>query len=138
MTIADKKEEARQLFAKRFRQALTELGYSPNNQKAMRDLFGVSGQAARKWAEGQALPTPARVPQIAEILGVRRAWLLDGEGPMRPTACTVAEERSPYQNSSLGEITISAEEFTLIHLYRKLTAKQREAVRQMVSLLKES
>ena len=138
MTTADKKEEVRQLFAKRFRQALTELGYSPNNQKAMRDLFGVSGQAARKWAEGQALPTPARLPHIAEKLGVRRAWLLDGEEPMRPTTCKIAEERSSYKKEHSQDVTISTEELLLIQHYRKLTAKQREAVHQVISLLRES
>lgn len=135
MTNAVKKEQVRQLFAKRFRQALTELGYSPNDQKAMKHLFGVSGQAARKWAEGQALPTPARLPHIAETLGVRRAWLWDGEEPMRPT-CKIAEERSPYSSSQ--DVTISTEELTLIQHYRELTAKQREAIRNVISLLRES
>lgn len=77
-------DDVRQAFASRFRLALAELGYSASEQKVMRRLFGVSAQAVRKWAEAQALPTTARMTQVASVLGVRRAWLQDGEEPMRP------------------------------------------------------
>ncbi len=78
------KDKIKQAFAERFRKALKELGYFYNEQKRTERLFGVSGQAVRKWAEGQSMPTPSRMPHVAEVLGVRRAWLQDGEEPMRP------------------------------------------------------
>ena len=65
----DDKDRIRQTFATRFRKALAELGYSPNEQRVMRQIFGVSGQAVRKWAEGEALPTSSRMPQVAAVLG---------------------------------------------------------------------
>jgi len=131
------KDKVRQLFAERFRQALIELGYSPNNQKAIGNLFGVSGQAARKWAEGSALPTSARLPHIAEVLGVRRAWLMDGEGPMHPTTFKVSEKAPYAKDRSDTEMSVSVEEIKLIHEYRSLTVKQREAIRYFVALLRD-
>ena len=132
-----RKDKARQLFAERFRQALGELGYSPTNQKAMGNLFGVSGQAARKWAEGSALPTSARLPHIAEVLGVRRAWLMDGEGSMHPTTFKVAEGGPASKDPSDADMSISVEEIRLIQEYRAVTVKQREAIRDVVGLLRE-
>ena len=84
MSRYNQNDGVRQAFAARFRHALTKLGHSTSDQKEMRRLFGVSAQAVRKWAEGQALPTAARIPQVASVLGVRRAWLQDGEEPMYP------------------------------------------------------
>jgi len=137
MNTPIQKDKTRQLFAERFRQALVDLGYSPNNQKAMGNLFGVSGQAARKWAEGSALPTSARLPHIAEVLGVRRAWLVDGEGPMHPTTFKVSENAPYSKNRTDAEMSASVEEIKLIHEYRALTAKQREAIRYFMELLRE-
>lgn len=134
---APQKDKVRQAFAERFRKALKELGYSPNNQQALGHLFGVSGQAARKWADGSALPTAARLPHIAEVLGVRRAWLMDGEGSMHPTTFKVSE-KSPYAKGQPDEeMSISVEEIRLIQEYRALTVKQREAIRYFVGLLRE-
>lgn len=135
---APHKDKVRQAFAERFRKALKELGYYPNNQQALGHLFGVSGQAARKWAYGSALPTAARLPHIAEILGVRRAWLMDGEGSMHPTTFKVAEGGpSSKGKSDDSDMSISVEEIRLIQEYRSLTAKQREAIRYFVALLRE-
>ena len=82
MSRYNQNDDVRQAFAARFRQALAKLGYSASDQKEMHRLFDVSAQAVRKWAEAQALPTTARLPQVASVLGVRRAWLQDGEEPI--------------------------------------------------------
>ncbi len=130
------KEQARHAFAVRFRKALEELGYSPSEQQEVGKLFGVSGQAARKWADGESMPTLSRMPHVAEVLGVRRAWLQDGEEPMRPVvARKVADKKKVPKGSQ--DLSVSAEEVNLLRMYRSLTRKQREAVHSLVSLFLE-
>jgi len=133
----DDKDRIRQEFAIRFRNALKELGYTTNQQGKMRELFGVSGQAVCKWAEGQAMPTLSRMPQVAAVLGVRRAWLQEGEEPMRPVVGRVSDEIGRYGARRSKELTMSAEEANVLHLYRILTPKQKEAVREVILLLAE-
>ena len=129
------KEKVMQAFAARFRKALKQLGYSPNEQGKLQVLFGVSGQAARKWADGFSMPTSSRMPQVAEVLGVRRAWLQDGEDPMRPVIGMVSDKKGRYSANKKKEISLSVEEARLLHVYRKLTPKQRDAVHVVVEQL---
>jgi len=124
------KNKARQAFAERFCTALDESGYSTNQLQELQELFSVSSQAVRKWISGQSLPTSARIPKIAELLGVRRAWLQDGELPMRPMMRKVSENGASY----LDEETISAEEMELIVNFRSLNLKQRNAIKQTISI----
>ena len=132
MSRYNQNDDVRQAFATRFRLALTTLGYSASNQKEMRRLFGVSAQAVRKWAEAQALPTAARLPQVASVLGVRRAWLQDGEKPMFPVLAKVEEDTSRYKKDN--EIAISLDELKLLHLYKRLTTKQRDSIQRLMVL----
>ncbi|MEW8059442.1 MAG: helix-turn-helix domain-containing protein [Candidatus Thiodiazotropha endolucinida] len=129
----NEKDKIRQEFAVRFRKALKELGFSPNQQSELQELFGVSGQAVRKWAEGQSLPTASRMPHVANVLGVRRAWLQDGEPPMRPTVGLVKGISNTY--TSEEELSISGEEMKLLRLFRDLTQKERKAVVEIATLL---
>ena len=136
MSGFNQNDDVRQAFAARFRLALAELGYSASEQKEMRRLFGVSAQAVRKWAEGQALPTTARLPQVASVLGVCRVWLQDGEEPMRPQLAKVEGNNSSYNKGD--EIGISTDELRLLHLYQRLSAKQRGFIQQLMALFVES
>ena len=131
MSRYNQNEDVRQAFAARFRLALAELGYSASNQKEMRRLFDVSPQAVRKWAEAQALPTSARLPQVASVLGVRRAWLQDGEEPMYPVLAKVGEDSSRYKKNN--EVAISVDELKFLHLYKRLSAKQRDSIQQIMA-----
>ena len=131
MSRYNQNEDVRQAFAARFRLALAELGYSASNQKEMRRLFDVSPQAVRKWAEAQALPTTARLPQVASVLGVRRAWLQDGEEPMYPVRAKVGEDSSRYKKNN--EVAISVDELKFLHLYKRLSAKQRDSIQQIMA-----
>lgn len=45
----------------------------------------VSGEMARRYCEGTAMPSPDRIRRLAEKLGVRSSWLQYGEGPMHPS-----------------------------------------------------
>ncbi len=124
------RDKVRQAFAARFRAALAELGYSPQEQARLQRLFGVSGQAVRKWAEGLSMPSSSRMPQVAAILGVRRAWLQDGEEPMRPTlgAYSVAE----------AGIALSEAEVRLLSRFRSLDVEKQAAVSLIVAALAEA
>lgn len=125
------KDKIRQAFATRFRQALEELGCAPTEQRRLQELFGVSGQAVRKWAEGLSMPTAARMPYVASVLGVRRAWLQDGEKPMRPTVgiCEESETDRP------GELKLNAGEAQMLAWYRMLPEEEQEAVRRILRRL---
>ncbi|MDO9317373.1 MAG: helix-turn-helix domain-containing protein [Gammaproteobacteria bacterium] len=113
-------ESVRAGFAVRFRQALADAGYGESQLKALGNLFGVSSQAVRKWLQGEATPTSARAAQIAEKLGVRRAWLIDGEEPIRSLTVDVVEPSKMRGAKDAAAISISAKEFRLLTHYRSL------------------
>lgn len=128
-----KNDQVRQAFAARFRKALADLGYTASEQKAMRKLFGVSAQAVHKWAEGQSMPSTVRMPSVAAALGVRRAWLQDGEEPINPNKVQVEEEKNSYGNDDT--LYISQEEFDLLQRYRQLSPQQQILIQQLLAQL---
>lgn len=125
------KQQVREAFAKRFRLALKEAGYELHQQKEIGELFGISGPAVRKWWEGTALPASTRIKEVADTLGVERAWLQDGEGLMRPVAGKVENPGVRYGQ----DILLSHEEADLIRAYRSLPPKMKGVARQIISLL---
>ncbi|MES9975054.1 MAG: hypothetical protein ABW094_12400 [Candidatus Thiodiazotropha sp.] len=131
----NEKDKIRQEFAKRFCKALKDLGFSPNQQSEMHVLFGVTGQAVRKWADGQSMPTTSRMPHVAAVLGVRRAWLQDGDLPIRPS---IGRVRGKHNTESQDEeFSISGKELELLHLFRALSEKERKAVVEVATLFVE-
>jgi transcriptional regulator with XRE-family HTH domain len=48
--------------------------------KALAAAAGVTVEMARRYALGEALPDPDKLDKIAQWLGVRVAWLRDGDG----------------------------------------------------------
>lgn len=108
-------------FAERFKLALEEAGYASSKQKELGRLFGVSAQAVKKWLNAEAIPAAERAPQVAQKLGVRRAWLLDNEQPMRALHGAITELGHDYK--STAGISLSAEEFRLLTQYRQLPKK---------------
>ena len=70
------------------------------------------------------IPTLSRMPHVAEVLGVRRAWLQDGEDPMRPLIAGKDFDKRGGHTAKRGqELAVSAEEFNLLLMYRLLTRK---------------
>ena len=118
-------------FTERFRLALNEAGYAGHNQKELGKLFGVSAQAVKKWLYGESIPTAERAPQIAQILGVRRAWLLDNEQPMRALQGAITETGHEYKSSN--PISLSAEEFRLLTLFRRLPKQQQLDLARLIA-----
>lgn len=120
-------------FPARLRQALDEAGYADANPRELGRIFGVSGQAVRKWLNGDSLPTHARLEQLSASLGVRRAWLLDGESPMRQTVSLLGEEPPDrYKIPGEAAFSLSQEEFHLILSYRRLPKALRETLQQLL------
>ena len=123
----------REGFAERLKLALDEAGYNIRQKKALGILFSVSPQAVGKWLAGEAMPSAVRARAVAETLGVRRAWLLDNELPMRAHAADMAETGLSY--AAQEGFTLSGEEFRLIVNYRKLAKPSRNLVEQLIQAL---
>lgn len=137
MTNASK-DRTRQEFSERFRHALEYRGHSPSQVKRLAALFGVSVSAVRKWLDGLAIPTSARMPSIASKLGVRRAWLQDGEEPMLPEAAGLSPGSGRRSREKPTEVmALSADQLDWLCDYQHLTPEQRAAVREIVSLYKK-
>lgn len=127
-------------FVTRFQQALREAGYAELTYDEKGKLFGVTPQAVRKWLTGEALPSSRRAPEIAAMLGVRRAWLLDGEAPMRPIATTLNKDiQTPVGGYHAAEqLHISSSEFKLLQDFRNLPKPVRESVEELVGRINKS
>ena len=110
-------------FTERLERALKEAGFAGYEQSRLGAMFGVSGQAVRKWRRGESIPNAERAPLVADKLGVRRAWLLDNEPPMRPQH-RVTEGDNSYSVKS--GIALTGDEFKMLALYRQLSPQQQE------------
>jgi hypothetical protein len=77
------------------------------------------------------------MPEVAKILGVRRAWLQDGEEPMRPLAVGSADETGLYQKGR-QEMGLSGDEARLLAVYRILTPELRNALKAVITSLSKS
>jgi transcriptional regulator with XRE-family HTH domain len=119
----------RKEFSERLKQAMEEAGYS--DKKELGVLLNLTAQAVRKWCEAESIPSAEHAPRLAEVLGVRRAWLLDGELPMRPLS--MAEKDSRY---AAGDLSLSAEEFRVVANLRSLPHDLRAVVTQMLEVMK--
>jgi DNA-binding XRE family transcriptional regulator len=73
-------------FADRLNEVLDEAGMPEKfdgRQVALAKIFDVSQKGARKWLEGEGLPTLERCIEIATHFGVNTEWLVSGRGPKR-------------------------------------------------------
>jgi transcriptional regulator with XRE-family HTH domain len=127
--VAGLARNVRKEFAERLQQAMNESGYT--DKKELGALLGLTAQAIRKWYEAEAIPSAEHAPRLAEVLGVRRAWLLDGELPMRPL--NMAEKGSGY---AAEDSSLSPEEFRLVVNFRSLPHEVRAAFAQLLETMK--
>lgn len=51
-------------------------------QEALKSLMGVSQEAARKWLEGESIPTVDKIAKLCSLFPCRQSWLQTGEMPM--------------------------------------------------------
>lgn len=106
-------------FAERLRLALDEAGFSDWSHKRLAGQFDVTPQALRKWLAGEAMPTATHAQMVAARLGVRRAWLLDNEAPMRAFRAELAEAPPGYA-AQQDVLSLSGDEFRLVRRFRGL------------------
>jgi transcriptional regulator with XRE-family HTH domain len=130
--VAGLARNVREEFAERFKLALDEAGL--RDMRELAAALGVTAQAVRKWREGDSIPTAEHAPLLAEKLGVRRAWLLDGELPMRPRVVNMAEKTSSYASD---EFSISKDEFKFLSDYRSLPSGMRTVLEQLLEAMKK-
>lgn len=125
---------------------MNEAGHGDRRNKELGRLFGVSGQAVRKWLQGDAMPRSTRAAEVARVLGVRRAWLMDGEMPMRSISLQVTEGqpgaygagagKKPHKEES-ASISLSVTEFRLLRCYRRLPRELQENFDHMLHTLSD-
>jgi transcriptional regulator with XRE-family HTH domain len=96
------------------------------------ERIGVSRQALRKWLQGKALPSQARLPLIADVLNISLIWLATGEGSMSKHEDVVITDNTNESNQL--HFSLTQEEVELLEKYRQLT----ETAQQSFSLLFDS
>jgi len=114
-------------FSARLNQVLDEAGIAPKGQGRqiqVARMFGVSQKGARKWLEGEAIPTTARLTLVTAQLHVSIEWLLTGRGPMRPPV----ERNEGPQGQSSEEETVAGMVSRLQRRYQQAEPSVREAV----------
>jgi len=77
------KDVIKQAFSARLNEALDENQAPPkgkNRQGYVGKLFGLSQRGARKWLEGEGMPSMAQAVLVAKELGVAFEWLMTGQG----------------------------------------------------------
>lgn len=70
-------------FAGRLNELCDDHGLPPKGKGRQVDvarMFDVSQKGARKWLEGEGLPTLEKTIEIAQRFGVQTEWLLTGRG----------------------------------------------------------
>lgn len=85
---------------------------------------GVSREMARRYPEG-VVPDLNKLEKIADWLGVRLAWLRDGEGPMRAAAHAADSAGAGYMPDEAREIA---------NIWLKLPAARRAAFRASMAM----
>lgn len=125
---------AREAFASRLVQAMLENGYrSARNAKSGVDVgplgkvAKVTREMARRYTEGTALPDPDKMQAIASWLGVRMAWLRDGEGSVRDEAA-VRQPRAEYVSSE----ALSPEAREIALAWSRLSPHAKEMMRNLI------
>jgi transcriptional regulator with XRE-family HTH domain len=119
-------------FSLRLQQAVEKSIYKDLEQGKLSERIDVSRQALRKWLQGKALPSQARLPLIADVLNINLIWLATGEGSMSNHEDVVITDNTNESNKF--RFSITQEEIELVEKFRQLT----ETDQQSFSLLFES
>lgn len=114
--IADQKA----LFSQRLNKVCDEASLPMRGRRIMlAQLTGVSGEAARKWLSGEAIPAMTHVAALASHFGSSAQWLLTGHDDA----------------SQDGLLTLTDEETRLILMLRSLPANERAMAMRMISAM---
>jgi ribosome-binding protein aMBF1 (putative translation factor) len=134
------KQAVRDDFAGRLDQAVSDHPLAPKDRGKAAWLarqLSVSGEMARKWLGGEALPNQARLAGIAQMLGVRIAWLRDGEAPARADGKTEPKTASGVAERSVTAYGVTVSEAGMLFAaeWEKLAPEARLAVEQLVIVM---
>ena len=121
-------------FSLRLQQAVEKSIYKDLEQGKLSERIGVSRQALRKWLQGKALPSQARLPLIADVLNINLTWLATGEGSMSKHEDVDITDNTNESIQFRFRFSITQEEIELVEKFRQLT----ETDQQSFSLLFES
>jgi transcriptional regulator with XRE-family HTH domain len=79
-------EDQKRAFADRLNEALDDIDFpakGDGRQGALGERMSVSQKGARKWLEGEAIPTTTRIMELAQWLNVNFEWLAMARGEKR-------------------------------------------------------
>jgi hypothetical protein len=116
-------QKQQSLFSKRFVASLEILGIPTSPTILQREYNIRSNQppitshAARKWLMGEAIPTQDRIKILADWLNVSPSWLRFGEDDI---------------DGKKHTRDMTAQEWRLVHGFRRLTDKQKAGLLTMV------
>jgi transcriptional regulator with XRE-family HTH domain len=127
---------AKEQFAQRLIAAMLDVGHkSQRNAKSGVDVgplakvAKVTREMARRYTEGTATPDVNRMKLIADWLGVRLAWLRDGEGPQFAEGNTARQPGATYANG------LSEEAREVALAWQKLAPDTRTTMRDVIFML---
>lgn len=89
----------------------------------------ITVQAAHKWLQGKAKPTPDKIDTLAEWLGVSAHWLKNGPPTPRPKRPAAGLRKS---DSTAAQASLTDVESKLLSRFRTLTEHQAYLVFEMV------
>ena len=113
----------------RIREAREQAGIS---QTELARLLGVTRSACSQWESvGGTAPRRDRLEQLAGLLGVSFEWLATGRGADGSPTDKVAEAPAGYPSS------LPPDQRELLERYRRLTARQRIAVLNLIRDLQQ-
>jgi transcriptional regulator with XRE-family HTH domain len=127
MTASIERED----FSKRLQQALRNADYSPESPTLLAREFNVrfagnpiTVHAARKWLQGEAIPTQEKLRALAQWLGVPADWLrFGGKG-----------EDHPKNGTDIGP-RFESDDVKLIADLQRLDEPSRVIVREFIRML---
>jgi hypothetical protein len=93
----------------------------------------ITTQAAQKWLQGTAMPTPEKIEVLAEMLAVPLQWLRYGIGATRPPARHLGQAEEAHSQVDLATLTV--DELRLVARLRGMTEQRRGLVRGLVAEL---
>lgn len=108
------------MFSQRLNKVCDEANLPMRGRRIMlAHLTGVSGEAARKWLSGEAIPAMTHVAALATHFGSSAQWLLTGHDDA----------------SNDGLLTLTDEEKRLVLMLRSLPANERAMALRMISAM---
>lgn len=112
-------------FADRLQQACdaADIPEGRARSRALATRFGISPEATRQWLHGRTVPEVGRLLELAEELECSLDWLLLGR---LPSSGQVREPGGAYK-------TLSPQERAVVAAMRKLNARRRNALVQLLT-----